>query len=101
MTIRTRDDGILEGVRGPVYPCRHDRKSIAQRMGWEDSGQASEVITKALALLAEGKAVQLTSHYGYCIFQPLLDNEDGTKIPASANVIYNPDGLVLRRRLEN
>ncbi len=59
--IRTRDDGYLEGDHGPIFPCFHDRKSIAGRMGWTDSGKAKKVITKTLELLSQGKAVKLTS----------------------------------------
>ena len=87
--IRTRDDGFLQGVRGPLFPCLTDRESIAQRMGWQDGGEAASVITGTLALLAEGKAVRLTSHLGYCIFSPLAEGEDGKTIPASSKTIYS------------
>lgn len=95
--IRTRDDGILEGVGGPLFPCWHNRASIAGRMGWEDGGEASAVITNTLRLLGEGKCVRLKSHYGVCYFQPLQDGEDGTQIPASRRVVYNSEGDVVER----
>lgn len=94
--IRTRDDGVLAGVYGPVN-ANHDRASLAGRMGWRDSGDAALVITKALALLAEGKAVRLISHLGYCVFQPLAPEETGAEIPASRALVYNADGQVIER----
>lgn len=94
--IRTRDDGVLAGVYGPVN-AHHDRASLAGRMGWQDSGDAAPIITQTLALLAEGKAVRLTSHLGYCIFQPLAPGETGAEIPASGALIYNADGQVIER----
>jgi hypothetical protein len=97
--IRTRDDGRLEGVNGPLFPCLHGRDSIAGRMGWVDGGKASAVITDTLSLLAAGKSVKLTSHFGYCIFQPLADAEDGANIPASRAVVYGPDGKVIERTI--
>lgn len=97
-TIRTRDDGRLGGVYGPVNAL-HDRQSIAGRMGWEDSGAARDVITQTLALLAAGKAVKLTSHSGSCIFQPLGDDETGATIPRSRAVVYNADGDVIERTM--
>lgn len=97
-TIRTRDDGILQGVHGPLNAL-HDRTSIAGRMGWQDAGQAVDVITRTLALLAEGKAVRLASHMGYCIFQPLSADETGATIPASRATVYNPEGQVIERTI--
>jgi hypothetical protein len=94
--IRTRDDGLLEGVHGPCGGA-HDRASIAGRMGWQDGGRAAEVITKTLALLREGKAVKLTSHFGWRVFQPLAPDEDGSLIPRSRDTVYDPDGNVLER----
>ncbi len=96
-TIRTRDDGALEGVNGPVYPCFHDRSTIAGRMGWADGGNAAPIITRTLELLAEGKAVRLTSRLGTCYFQPLLDTEDGSDVPASREVVYNHEGRVIEK----
>jgi hypothetical protein len=77
------------------------RKTIASMTGWADSGDAIDVITKTIELLAEGKAVRLTSHQGWCEFQPLGVDEDGSKIPASWDVVYNPDGTVFSRKIKN
>lgn len=98
--IRCRDDGHLEGVRGPVYPCMHNRKSIAARMGWEDFGYEAQVITQTIYLLLEGKAVKLTSHLGYNIFQPLAPDEDGTTIPRSRDVVYDAEGQIVERLIK-
>lgn len=95
--IRTRDDGVLEGVHGPLFPCAHDRKSIAGRMGWQDNGEAANVITRTLDMLGEGKAVRLKSHLGVCYFQPLADDEDGRNIPKSRAVVYDGEGDVVER----
>lgn len=95
--IRCREDGILEKVNGPLYPTYPTRELIAGRMGWTDSGEAAPVISATLALLAEGKSVRLTSHYGYTVIQPLADDEDGRSIPRSAATVYRPDGSVYSR----
>lgn len=97
MSIRVRDDGFLGGVNGPVFPYVIDRKTVAERMGWADSGKAARVITQTIELLAQGKAVRLTSYLGWCCFQPLRDEEDGTKIPASAATTYDAEGEVIER----
>lgn len=96
--IRCRLDGKLEGVRGPICDTAIDRASIAGTMGWQDSGEAGPIITVTLDLLTQGKAVKLTSHYGWCEFQPLLDSEDGRNIPASWCPLYAPDGRVIRSK---
>jgi hypothetical protein len=95
--VRCREDGFLEGVRGPLFPTLVDRTLICQRMGWEDGGGAEGVITRTMALLREGKAVELKSHYGWNLIQPLRDDEDGARIPASAAAVYNSDGELIRR----
>jgi len=67
-------------------------------MGWKYSGAAVSVINGTLVLLSEGKAVKLMSRHGYCVFQPLKDDEDGRTFPASSAVIYNWQGNVIERR---
>jgi hypothetical protein len=97
--IRVREDGLLESVSGDgLVTGDMNRKTIAGRMGWTDSGDAASVITRTLELLARGKAVKLTSHHGYTIMQPLLESEDGRMIPASYYAgIYSPDGELIQR----
>jgi hypothetical protein len=97
--IRCRLDGHLQGVHGPLCGVRVGRETVAQAMGWADSGDAEAVISGALSLLGEGKAVRLTSHAGWCEFQPLAEGEDGARIPASSAVVYNADGSVFSRKV--
>lgn len=80
---RCRIDGLLDGVHGPLTEVQVNRARLAATMGWSDSGRAVEVITATMALLRDGKAVKLTSRYGYAIFSPLESDEDGCKIPRS------------------
>lgn len=95
--IRCRLDGRLEGVRGPIPESLVDRASIAGTMGWTDSGEAAGVITSTLGLLAQGKSVRLTSHYGFCEFLPLAPNETGHDVPASWKTMYRPDGSIVHQ----
>jgi hypothetical protein len=96
-SVRCRLDGLLEGVHGPVCAVAVDPTVIVQTMGWQENGRAQEVIAQTMALLRQGHAVQLKSHYGYCIFSPLAPGETGLQIPASQNAgVCAPDGSVVR-----
>jgi len=94
-----REDGCLEGVHAQpgLNPCRITRRVIAGRMGWEDSGKAVAVIDRTLALLASGKSVKLTSHYGWARFTPLAAGESGNLLPTAYWPLYNGDGEIIER----
>jgi hypothetical protein len=97
--VRCRLDGHLEGVYGPLCEVPVDRGTIAGAMGWQDSGAAVAVIDGTMRLLREGKAVKLTSHHGWCVFQPLAEGEDGRELPASRTVVYGPGGEWVERQI--
>ncbi|HAM57624.1 MAG TPA: hypothetical protein DCQ64_20305 [Candidatus Rokubacteria bacterium] len=98
---RCRIEGFINGVAaarsGALYPVRMGRMEIADLMGWQDSGRAVPVITGTLRLLAEGKAVKLTSHNGHVTLLPLRDDEDGSGLPASLTTVYTSEGQTVEQ----
>ena len=98
---RCRIEGFINGVStarsGALYPVHMARVDIADLMGWQDGGRAVPVITNTLKLLAEGKAVKLTSHYGHATLLPLRDDEDGDDLPASLTTVYTSEGKIVEQ----
>ena len=86
--IRCRLDGHMDGVSGPLVTAISSPSEIGDVMGWPYAGGFTRLLDAAFSHLKQSEAIRLTSDYGTCDFQPLLDGEDGTQMPASRATIH-------------